>query len=128
MRWLVIGLLIPSLTGKSAEGKQQEVEVRRCPTPTSGMAPGRGFEPRLTDPESAVLPLDDPGRMLASVIMSRSLLARNTIPQLLYLWQALPYDAIILYAPNLIHMRLGLLRAYLPGASAPAGDSHAGSA
>jgi hypothetical protein len=24
-------------------------------------APGRGFEPRLTDPESAVLPLDDPG-------------------------------------------------------------------
>ena len=25
-------------------------------------APGRGFEPRLTDPESAVLPLDDPGR------------------------------------------------------------------
>ena len=26
------------------------------------MAPGRGFEPRLTDPESAVLPLDDPGK------------------------------------------------------------------
>ncbi len=24
------------------------------------MAGGRGFEPRLTDPESAVLPLDDP--------------------------------------------------------------------
>lgn len=25
------------------------------------LAPGRGFEPRLADPESAVLPLDDPG-------------------------------------------------------------------
>ena len=26
------------------------------------MAPGHGFEPRLDDPESPVLPLDDPGR------------------------------------------------------------------
>ena len=25
------------------------------------MAPGLGFEPRLTGPEPAVLPLDDPG-------------------------------------------------------------------
>lgn len=25
------------------------------------MAPGHGFEPRLDDPESPVLPLDDPG-------------------------------------------------------------------
>ena len=25
------------------------------------MVPGRGFEPRLADSESAVLPLDDPG-------------------------------------------------------------------
>ena len=27
------------------------------------MAPGHGFEPRLDDPESPVLPLDDPGRI-----------------------------------------------------------------
>ena len=28
------------------------------------MAAGLGFEPRLTDPESAVLPLDDPAIFL----------------------------------------------------------------
>jgi hypothetical protein len=38
----------------------------RCPrpldecAPAKNMAAGLGFEPRLTDPESAVLPLDDP--------------------------------------------------------------------
>ncbi len=31
------------------------------------MAPGRGFEPRLADSESAVLPLDDPGSCRAHV-------------------------------------------------------------
>ena len=31
-------------------------------------APGPGFEPGLTDPESAVLPLDDPGMALGNVV------------------------------------------------------------
>ncbi len=29
------------------------------------MAPGHGFEPRLDDPESPVLPLDDPGMTIS---------------------------------------------------------------
>ena len=33
------------------------------------MAPGHGFEPRLDDPESPVLPLDDPG-MTTIIILS----------------------------------------------------------
>lgn len=37
----------------------------------SNLAPGLGFEPRLPDPESSVLPLDDPGLPNAtSVIIS----------------------------------------------------------
>ncbi len=31
--------------------------------------PGHGFEPRLDDPESPVLPLDDPG-MVTNIILS----------------------------------------------------------
>ena len=33
------------------------------------MAPGHGFEPRLDDPESPVLPLDDPGMVRTSIIL-----------------------------------------------------------
>ena len=33
------------------------------------MAPGHGFEPRLDDPESPVLPLDDPGKC-TNIILS----------------------------------------------------------
>lgn len=44
--------------------------VRQCPTPIRSVAPGRGFEPRLADPESAVLPLDDPGIFAAYMMMS----------------------------------------------------------
>lgn len=34
---------------------------------TVSMAAGLGFEPRLTDPESAVLPLDDPAKLKLSI-------------------------------------------------------------
>ena len=32
---------------------------------TSFYTPGDGFEPPLEEPESSVLPLDDPGKMIA---------------------------------------------------------------
>ena len=38
------------------------------------VAPGRGFEPRLADPESAVLPLDDPGSCGAHVRHSTAMI------------------------------------------------------
>jgi hypothetical protein len=37
----------------------------RCESPLA--AAGLGFEPRLTDPESAVLPLDDPARLAMNI-------------------------------------------------------------
>ena len=43
------------------------------------MAGGRGFEPRLTDPESAVLPLDEPPMFAAFYHMPR----RASTPSLL---------------------------------------------
>src|SRR5262249_48571434 len=38
------------------------------------MAPGPGFEPGLTDPESAVLPLDDPGIALNAALWRKRVL------------------------------------------------------
>lgn len=32
------------------------------------LAPGHGFEPRLDDPESPVLPLDDPGMLTINIV------------------------------------------------------------
>ena len=41
--------------------------------PVFKMAPGHGFEPRLDDPESPVLPLDDPGIFLVQIYSTTSL-------------------------------------------------------
>gem|GEM_PF-1896963 len=43
--------------------------------PSYQLAGGRGFEPRLTDPESVVLPLDDPPS------------TPNSLPKRWLLWQ-----------------------------------------
>lgn len=43
------------VNGKNAPGKGRPEPIL--------LAPGLGFEPRLPDPESGVLPLDDPGKL-----------------------------------------------------------------
>ena len=43
------------------EGPEPGLQTRKGPLEAGlGLAGGRGFEPRLTESESAVLPLDDP--------------------------------------------------------------------
>ena len=57
-------------TGRTMRGFPTGIRVGENPKPKTRknrlkpvfiMAPGHGFEPRLDDPESPVLPLDDPG-------------------------------------------------------------------
>ena len=66
-----------------SEHCQQQCESVRSPRkknakktglmPVFKMAPGHGFEPRLDDPESPVLPLDDPGIFLVQIYSTTSL-------------------------------------------------------
>src|SRR3989338_9147010 len=49
---------------------------QQCPSFVISMVPGFGFEPKLADSESAVLPLDDPGVFI--VLMKKRFKARKS--------------------------------------------------
>ncbi len=55
--------LAPTSASPDRKGLEPRPQTRKGPLEAGlGLAGGRGFEPRLTESESAVLPLDDPPR------------------------------------------------------------------